>query len=102
MTAIDAFIYFIGFSVLAWWLIGVVAMAFFAKVYVHPGTPFIEKAITAGVSGFIIPWAMLTRGVIPMILLHPQEMTEADTEQVRNWLAQHCDCPSCKRRSGRA
>lgn len=104
MNPLDAIIYTVGFATLTWWTFGFVLFLFFTKVYVGPNIPFTVKVTTVFVSGFTLPWMLLSVGSLPMAMISklPEYMTPEEKAHMAAWAKEHdnCQCASCRARRG--
>lgn len=88
----------IGFIVVIWWVIGVILLAYFAKIYVQPGAPLMPKIMTVLVCGFVLPWLAMVNGRIPIAVV--AENNPESEKKVERWIADNCPCGGCRRRRG--
>ena len=97
------FLAIIGGMVVLWWVAGVAMFAFFVKIYVNPGAPLSAKLLTVGISGFILPWILMTTGRLPKGgIIAPIDPTQEEEEAIRAFLKNNCPCEDCRRERGEA
>jgi hypothetical protein len=98
MNLVDFILAMVGLFTVGWWSFGAILIAFFSKVYVHPGAPWWAKVATVVSGGFALPPLLVRNGRLPFIVIAPDD--EEASEAVRDWLAANsgCDCPACRKR----
>lgn len=90
---------FIGFCVALYWFVGLLMLAFYAKVYVYPGAPLHAKLGTVLAAPWFLPMIWWRTGRAPIAVIAPADDPEAEAK-VKEWMKSHCPCPACKARRG--
>jgi hypothetical protein len=89
MTLLSIIFYTVGFCAVAWWLFGTLLLAFAIQIYVANGAPLSTKLITWFVSGWVLPWLLITVGRLPMAMITKRDMTPEDEADLRRWMEEH-------------
>lgn len=96
----DKVFIFLGMLTLAWPLLGVVLLAFFANVYVVPGAPWHAKVKAVFLNSFVYPYFLLFHWTVPAVVIQPVNMTKEEEDGIKRWMQSWCQCAGCKRRRG--
>lgn len=96
----DKLFILIGMVVAAWAFIGLLMLAFAAKVYIQPGAPLMARLGIITSSMFALPAYFVRYGAMPMVLLHRAEMSEEEMDSFKAWQEANCPCDRCRARRG--
>lgn len=88
----------IGIFVVAWWVTGVLMIAFAPSIYVSKDAPITAKIGAVWAAGWAYPKLFLMLGRLPSMIVAPVEPDAEEEKRIREFQQSVCQCEGCKAR----
>lgn len=88
----------IGVVAVAWWLLGVLMIAFAPAIYVSKDAPLSAKLGALWAGAWVYPKLYFMAGYLPAMIIAPEDPDEDESLRIREFQQSMCQCPRCRQR----